>query len=68
MVLEPRARPRVFKLSTIRLQGPLISNTQGSGEALNGKTWLAGGKAKRLYKATETTSTVPPKTAFFFLC
>lgn len=53
---------RVFKLSTIRLQTPLISNTQGSGEALNTKTWLAGGKPKGLF-----TSTVPPKTVIVFL-
>lgn len=53
---------RVFKLSTI-WSPILISNTQGSGEALNEKTRLAAGKPKCLF-----TWTVPPKTVIVFLC
>lgn len=57
---------RVFKLSAIRLQSPVISNTEGSREALNRKTWLAGGKRKCLFKATETTFPFLPKQRLFF--
>lgn len=59
-----RGTHRVFKLST----DPSDLHAQSSRAALNRATRLAGGKAKRLFKPTQTASTVPPSTALVCLC